>query len=62
MYNEAIRGVYYLRIREKTLSQICVLEVVLVLESKALYYWYSTSQCRTSFLALPRECILLIPR
>ena len=37
MYDEAIRGVYYLRIRENTLSEISYwLVVVLVLESKGL--------------------------
>ena len=36
MYNEAIRGVYYLRIREKLIERNLVLVVVLVLESKDL--------------------------
>ena len=37
MYDESIRGVYYLRIRENTLSEISYwLVVVLVLESKGL--------------------------
>ena len=37
MYNKTIQGVYYLRAREKTLSFIwLVLVVVLVLESKGL--------------------------
>ena len=43
MYNEAIRGVYYLRIREK--KKNCKLNllllVVLVLESKGRYYLLS---------------------
>ena len=39
MYNEAIWGVYYLRIREKkTASLNLLLLVVLVLESKGRYY------------------------
>ena len=36
MYNEAIRGVYYLRIREKLIERNLVLVVILVLESKDL--------------------------
>ena len=39
MYNEAIRGVYYLRIREKRNCKLnLLLLVVLVLESKGRYY------------------------
>ena len=36
MYNEAVRGVYYLTIRQKNLKLNFVLVVVLVLESKGL--------------------------
>ena len=36
--NEAFRGIYFLRICEKYLKSNVVLVVVLVLESKGLYY------------------------
>ena len=37
-YNEAFRGVYFLRIREKKIQSNLVLVVILVLESKGLYF------------------------
>ena len=36
-YNEAFRGIKFLRIREKSFKLNLVLAVVLVLESKGLY-------------------------
>ena len=37
-YNEAFRGVYFLRIREKKIPSNLVLVVILVLESKGFYF------------------------
>ena len=37
-YDEAFRGVYFMRIREKSLSQACTRISRLVLEPKGLYF------------------------
>ena len=45
-YNEAFRGVYFLRIREKKIQSNLVLVVILVLESKGLYFKKKTKKSR----------------